>query len=227
MSTDITLFSQIVAHELRSPIASAFEALRMTGHGANSELHDFRELALESLSRAERIVSSLTDLARCEALDSGCEPVDVTALVRELLSEVESPGPETALRVSVEPNMGCTRANPAVLALTFKNLISNALHHNRHLGDLHVEIGRNPGGAGYYVRDNGVGIRNRDQLRIFQSFSRGDAVRVPGMGLGLHIARSAVEQLGGEMWIESTYGAGSTFRFTLDRRGPGPARTAN
>ena len=69
-----------------------------------------------------------------------------------------------------------------------------------------------------WVADNGIGISDEDQKKIFQKFFRSEdpkAREVPGTGLGLNITRSLVEMQGGRIWFESQYQRGSTFHFTI------------
>ena len=69
-----------------------------------------------------------------------------------------------------------------------------------------------------WVRDNGIGISEEDQARIFQKFFRSEDLKTretPGAGLGLNITRSLVEMQGGKIWFESQYRQGTTFNFTI------------
>ena len=72
------------------------------------------------------------------------------------------------------------------------------------------------------MADNGPGFPLEMKERLFKKFERGDAARAGGLGLGLSIVRRIMEKLGGEAWVESEPGKGSTFGFTLPRA-PAPA----
>ncbi len=105
----------------------------------------------------------------------------------------------------------------------FRNLIQNAVKYND-AGEKRVEVGwggasdRNP--PVFFVRDNGIGIREKHLETVFKIFKRlhGRDKYGGGTGSGLTIVRKIVERHGGRIWIESEVGKGSTFYFTL---GPG------
>jgi light-regulated signal transduction histidine kinase (bacteriophytochrome) len=101
----------------------------------------------------------------------------------------------------------------------FTNLISNAIKYNDKT-DKWVEIGfmESPSGLiTFYVRDNGIGVPSEHFDKIFQIFRRlhGRDEFGGGTGAGLTIARKVVERHGGRIWLESNFGEGSTFYFTL------------
>jgi light-regulated signal transduction histidine kinase (bacteriophytochrome) len=101
----------------------------------------------------------------------------------------------------------------------FSNLISNAAKYNDKL-DKWVEIGYQEGSATVlYVRDNGIGIRERHFETVFRIFKRlhGRDEYSGGTGAGLTIARKIAERHGGRLWLESTPGEGTVFYFTLEQ----------
>ena len=97
------------------------------------------------------------------------------------------------------------------------NLVSNAVKFTE-AGRIEVWAWSGDGEVTVTVRDTGVGIREGDMLKLFQEFERiesGITQRYGGTGLGLAISRRLVEMMGGRIWVESEYGVGSTFYFTL------------
>jgi signal transduction histidine kinase len=107
------------------------------------------------------------------------------------------------------------------------NLVSNALKFTADRGEVTVTAHlRDPGTLAVSVRDSGIGIRPEDRQRIFDPFGRGQnavASRIPGVGLGLTLAKRLVELQGGEISVESEgENRGSTFTFTLPVTPPAP-----
>jgi two-component system, chemotaxis family, sensor kinase Cph1 len=121
------------------------------------------------------------------------------------------------------PIVECDRVQ---VSEVFSNLISNAIKYNNkedksvEIGYLESENSSNDSQSNsfvFYVRDNGIGIREKHLETIFRIFKR---LHAPnryggGTGAGLTIAKKIVERHGGKIWVESTYGEGSTFYFTL------------
>jgi len=122
---------------------------------------------------------------------------------------------ESGARVTVGP-LPLVQGNEIHLVRLFQNLISNAVKY-RSEKPLEIRLWANRRALDWVisVADNGVGIAPRDQGRIFMPFIRLSNRRVPGTGLGLAVCKKIVETCGGEIWVESELGAGSTFSFTI------------
>jgi signal transduction histidine kinase len=104
-------------------------------------------------------------------------------------------------------------ADIAQLRVVFHNLLANAVRY-RSERPLRIEVGSADGAL--FVRDSGRGIDPNDRQRVFELFRRGaSAGEVEGIGIGLALSRRIVEAHGGELWLESDPGAGTTFFFTI------------
>lgn len=157
------------------------------------------------------------DLARITHEPSPMESVDVDSVVREVLTLLEPERVKRRIRVTIAPDLprlGCRRIH---VKQVFDNLIGNAIKYMGPQPDPHVEIGTMDSKRGvlFYVRDNGIGIDPSMFDRIFLPFQRVAAEDIPGSGIGLSIVKTVVEQYEGEVTVESTPGAGSTFYIRL------------
>jgi signal transduction histidine kinase len=100
------------------------------------------------------------------------------------------------------------------------NLISNAVKFTPDQSTISVSVSPQQGSVLVAVVDKGPGISEENQPRLFQRFSRLEGpggVRMPGSGLGLYLSRSIIEAHGGDIWVDSEPGKGSTFAFRLPR----------
>jgi signal transduction histidine kinase len=106
-----------------------------------------------------------------------------------------------------------------LLAQVFANLLSNAVKYLDPSRPGKIEIGADDQGSyvRFFVKDNGLGIPEKDQTKIFEMFRRGSNHGVEGEGVGLNYVKSAVKWLGGSLSVESTAGQGSVFSFTLPK----------
>ena len=147
----------------------------------------------------------------CEAaLDQAC--ADLRAAITESAAEI-SHGP-----------LPTVRGNAGQLTHLFQNLIGNAIKfHADQPPQVHIGVqqqeNHSHGGAAcwvFSVQDNGIGIEPRYFDRIFLIFQRlHNREEYPGTGIGLAICKKIVERHGGQIWVESELGKGSTFRFTI------------
>ncbi|MDD9205685.1 ATP-binding protein, partial [Georgenia sp. 10Sc9-8] len=135
---------------------------------------------------------------------------------------VQNQGPRAAAaQVSVAvlaPEHLPVRGDPAQLLQVVDNLLTNAIKYSRPGGRVVVELGAQDGTVSMCVRDEGIGISEPDQEKLFTRFFRADAVRrgpVQGTGLGLHISRQIVEAHGGGVAVASELGHGTAVTVTL------------
>ena len=122
------------------------------------------------------------------------------------------------LGISVEKSLPQVRADRGKLEQVFLNLLGNAIKFTPAGGKLGIEVSRRDNMCYVSVIDNGIGIKKEDQERLFEAFTQLDTLpdkKKEGSGLGLAITKQFVEAFGGKIWVESKYGKGSRFIFTL------------
>ncbi|MGH9630355.1 MAG: sensor histidine kinase [Bryobacteraceae bacterium] len=112
-------------------------------------------------------------------------------------------------------------AEETPLVLLFQNLVGNALkyHHAGAPPQVHISAERSGQNWIFSVRDNGIGIKAQHVEQIFAPFKRLHGAEYAGSGIGLAICQRVVERYACRIWVESEYGLGSTFRFTLPANG--------
>ena len=194
------------SHEVRTPLAglrSAVETLDAGGLTREQE-EQMRQVISRQLARIERLVRDLSDLNQIEAGQIALhrQPVALRSVFAELgdVHPFTIAGDATAL------------ADPARVQQIFANLLDNARKHGG--GDVEVEIGTAGGEAVAKVSDRGAGIPPEEFDRIFHRFYRVDRSRsqnVPGVGLGLSIAKHLVALHGGSIRAYNREGGGATF----------------
>lgn len=222
-------FAHIASHDLKEPLQSLLFNCRFLAEDFSSRLGTDGHARLTTLVRqAERmteLVDSLLQFSRFSRLELTLQDVDLSAIVADVVASLEVQIAESKTEIRIPVPLPVVRCDPAVSAL-FRNLITNSLKYNDKPARW-VEIGIRKAPAEpadkskdvpvFYVRDNGIGIRDRDLDKIFEIFRRlhGPDKFGGGTGAGLTIARKIVERHGGRIWVESQPGQGTTFYFTL------------
>ena len=213
-------FLAIAAHEIRGPITSIHLAVQSlaTARTPAAAHPTLRAIIEREDRRLARFVDELLDLGRIQSgrLQFDLQHVELSAIVRDVATRLAPDLARSGTRLSV------TTAGPVVgrwdamrIDQIVANLLSNAIKFGQgrpidlvlEIEDSHVRL---------VVRDQGIGIPEEMQHKIFEPFERGVSTRnYGGLGLGLYIVRTAVEGMGGSVRVQSEPGHGSTFTVEL------------
>jgi len=224
-------FIDVASHELRHPI-TVLKGYAVTLRERWNELgHEERIRMLEALEegadRLARMAGMLLDISRMERgrFRPQKEEVEPVSLAEEAVEEMRGRGFTHRFRVSSCPGVGCLEADRERIRQVLCILLENAALYSPPGSEVEVELSEGDGELLVSVLDRGMGIPEEDRERVFDRFYQvEDALHhsVPGMGMGLYIAREIVEGHGGRIWNEPRPGGGTAFRLTLplpERRG--------
>jgi signal transduction histidine kinase len=207
----------VVAHDLRNPLAAIVTlaaVLRKTG--AEDEIVTEIEHAARRMSR---LIQDIIDVTRLEAGRLTLEQAKLSAI--ELLSEAIEKQRPLASAVSLEYRLDPGAAVPDIwvdsdrLLQVFENLIGNAIKFTPPGGRVTVGATAREQDVLFRVADTGMGIEADDLSHVFDRFWQAPGAKRRGAGLGLAIVKGIVEAHGGDVWVESKPGQGSTFFFTI------------
>jgi two-component system, OmpR family, phosphate regulon sensor histidine kinase PhoR len=234
-------FLAVAAHELRSPLAAVrgytdLLLRREQRRSENDESPELRGLAIlgQQVTHMLRLVDNLLDVSRIDAgrLELQRQQINLVALLEQALDQVRpgAQGHELVLDSAVpELLVDC---DPLRIRQVVVNLLGNAVKYSpsgtqvrvlltrsdldgARLGRLHAHVSADEPYVLVAVRDQGPGIPEAQLPQLFSRYYRTGSRRVEGLGLGLYLSREFVLLHGGEIWVESQLGAGSTFCFTL------------
>ncbi len=219
-------FISLVAHELRVPMTSIKGYTDLMNSGLAGPLSDQQKQFLEVIGRnLTRMTSLISDLSDINHIESGRMRFDMTAFdLREVVADVSDSLRERirnrkqTLHIEVEDDLPPVFADSMRIAQVIANLMSNAHKYTPEGGEIVLRAWPNGRFAHVSVQDNGYGISEEDQEKLFSQFFRAEDKEVrsqPGWGLGLSIVRRMVEAQNGEISFESKLGEGSLFTFTI------------
>ncbi len=212
-----------LAHELRTPLSSLrmnIDALILDPEAKLEDYHKLADIAERALSRLEHLVEDLLLLAKGEN-EIAYGPIVIGVLIDEILEEMAPVARDHKISLSMNGDIDSEiYGDPALLQCAISNLIKNGVLYNHPGGFVEVVIHNDNNKVIVEVRDNGIGITNEDQSKIFERFYRVNKRQVDGIygkGLGLAIVKHIVELHQGNIDVESELGAGSTFRISLPK----------
>jgi PAS domain S-box-containing protein len=219
-------FISTVSHELRTPLTSIAGALGLLTAGAAGDLPErANRLVTIAESNSRRLVRLINDILDIEKMQSGqmtftFRSVELCELSRNATDGMN--GLASELGVTFEHQGSCDRvlvqADADRLTQVLANLLSNAAKFSPSGGRIKVTVGASGSRAQISVQDEGPGIPEEFQDRIFSKFAQADASdtrQKGGTGLGLAISKEIVERHGGRIWFDSPPGQGATFHVEL------------
>jgi signal transduction histidine kinase len=220
-------FISSVSHELRTPLTSIKGYVDLLLLGAAGPLGEGQQSFLSVVkNNANRLMDLINDILEIGRIDAdkiklNFERVDIGAIFQDALQTMraEIERKSTNIRIDVQPELPQIPADLRRVTQVVLNLVSNAVKYTYPGAQVVLRAFVNPASLLQVdVEDDGVGISPEQQVHLFRRFYRADNPlrdEVGGTGLGLSIAKSFVELHGGEMWVKSESGKGSTFSFML------------
>ena len=222
-------FVSIASHELRTPVTSikGFLELLLSDQplALNEEQSRFLDAVRRNTDRLEKLISDLLDISRLESGMVIIEPsvFDFKEAVVNLVDEMQSELEDYDLEIKAPeyPSAVVVEADKDRILQVMTNLLSNAVKYSPPGSGIGIRIdGVSDGLLKISVEDQGPGIAEPDIDNLFQKFFRVDnstTRSAAGTGLGLAISKALVELHGGNIWVESKVGQGSTFSFTIPK----------
>ena len=218
-------FLATVSHELRTPLNSVIgfaELLKGQAVGSlNEKQKEYAGYINSSGKHLLQLINNILDLSKIEAgkVELMKEDFALTPLLNDVVNTITSLANTKRLTIEVKTeDAGYINADRGKLKQVLLNLLSNAVKFNKDDGRIDIEAVTKDENLHVSVKDTGIGIKPEDVERIWLEFEQVDdsiTRHFEGTGLGLAVTMKLVELHGGRIWVESEYGKGSAFKFTI------------
>jgi signal transduction histidine kinase len=233
INTELKSFTFSVSHDLRAPLRAVQGFATALQEDYRDQLDTFGQEYLQRImtaaERMDLLIKDLLTYSRLSRTDLQLKPVSLTAVMADVLTQLEMPLREQQAQITVKDPLPYVKGHYATLVQILVNLLTNAVkfvapgvrpqvqiwaetrYPDEHKSEPWVRL---------WVEDNGIGIAPENQERIFQIFERLHGIEAyPGSGVGLAIVRKGVSRIGGHARVESNLGVGSKFWIELPRVG--------
>jgi signal transduction histidine kinase len=219
-NNDLQQFASIASHDLREPLRMVMNYLELIDKRYSDKLDDqgreFMGFALDGAKRMESMIDDILLLSQVESSFALETPVDLHEVLAAATQNLSLAIKDTGAVITTDPLPTIMAERSRMLQL-IQNLLFNAIRfRSEEPPRIHIFTGKQAGRWLLGVSDNGIGIGPADHERIFQLFKKASNTKeYPGTGIGLALCKKIVEHYGGNIWVESEIGKGSTFFITL------------
>lgn len=218
-------FISIVSHQFRSPLGNIRWAADLLGGSRIGNLSDKQKEFINIIhEKNERMLMLVNDLLDASRIDNGKmaiipREVSLEEIIKQIVSDYNLISKVRNLNITIqaEDALPMAFADPCRIKIAVQNLIDNAVKYTKNKGDIEIKISKIKNNILCSIKDSGVGIPKSQQDKVFQKFFRSDNVlknEIAGTGLGLYIAKAAIESNKGKIWFNSSEGKGTQFFFT-------------
>jgi PAS domain S-box-containing protein len=220
-NTELEQFAYIASHDLQEPLRMVTSYLQLLESRYKDKLDqdakDFISFAVDGSNRMRSLIHSLLEYSRINRVKA-FEIIDVNLLLKEVLENLSTSIKENKATIKIE-DLPKINGDPILINQLFQNLIQNAIKfRNTRNPQIDISCKEEKDEYLFSVKDNGIGIQKEYIDKIFIIFKRLHSKgEYPGTGMGLAICKKIVERHGGKIWVESDFGKGSTFYFTIKK----------
>jgi PAS domain S-box-containing protein len=223
-NTELDRFAAIAAHDLKSPLNSITQFSELLAEQYAGQLgpdaEEYLDFIINAGNRMRVLIDSLLDYARLGSLRKDFKSVSMEEVLMTVRKNLKSQIDETGARITSSTDLPDIFASEVQITQLLQNLIANAIKFHKPMESPQVHVDAISEGDYWLFRvsDQGIGMENKYADKVFEIFRRAHgSSKYEGAGIGLAICKRIIENHGGEIWLESEVGKGTTFFFTLKK----------
>ncbi|MEI7848037.1 MAG: ATP-binding protein, partial [Chloroflexota bacterium] len=219
-NAELEQFAYVASHDLQEPLRAVAGMVQLLSQRYKGKLDERADEyighAVEASLRMQNLINDLLDYSRVSRFGKPFVPTALESCVKTALANLDAVIQENQAQITYDP-LPTVQADPGQLTQVFQNLIGNAIKfRGENSPCVHINAEIFEGSWRIAISDNGIGIEPQYFERIFLVFQRLHTRReYPGTGIGLSLCKKIIERHGGQIWVESLPGQGSTFYFSL------------
>jgi PAS domain S-box-containing protein len=219
-----TNFIATVSHEFKTPISSIQMSLQLLENEKlgklNTEQKNLANSMGEDVNRLLKITGELLNMTQVESgnIQLAIKPADPKEIVNIAVntSRTQAENKNIELKINFGDKLPLVHADKEKSSWVLTNLIVNAIHYSFENSQVDLDVNQEGGKVFFSVKDRGQGIPANYKIKIFDRYFRVPGTDTEGTGLGLSICKEFIEAQGGQVSVQSEYGYGSTFSFSLN-----------
>ncbi len=222
-NAELERFAYVASHDLQEPLRMVrnFTQILNEEYGPkfDAQAREYMGFIVNGATRMQYLVSDLLEYSRASKEELDMQDIECDSIMRAVEENLKSVLTESGGRIYYD-KLPVVWANPIQLMRLMQNLVGNALKYRKKdvKPDVSVEVTEQDDHWLFSIADNGIGIKEEYLDQVFVLFKRlHRSSEYEGTGIGLAICKKVVEGMGGEIWVESEYGEGSIFYFTLPK----------
>lgn len=217
---DLSQFAYIASHDLQEPLRMVGSYVQLIKERYKGKLDDasdtYIDFAVDGCLRMKLLIEGLLEYSRVESSNEEKQDIDCNLLLQEVIHDLSVHIKERNAEIIIRklPNI---YAVPSQMRMIFSNMVNNALKYcEKDVPRVEIQSTSLDGMVKFSIKDNGIGIKPRYQEKIFVIFKRlHSRAEYSGTGIGLSICKKIIERHGGTISLDSEFGRGTTFFFTL------------
>lgn len=219
--TDLDTYNHMIAHDLKSPLSGILLSSQLLQKLYTKDLPQKAQNYVQSIEESTKQMTGMIDqlllLAKLRHDENVLEEVNMHERVESILPRFNTRLQEKGIQLTVDPDLPDAIGQTQWIDEIFANLISNAIKYMGDKAKPSITITAKAEGdmIRYSVTDTGIGIKEDDLTSLFEMFKRVEGTNAEGTGIGLALVKRIVKRMNGTFGVESVYGEGSTFWFTL------------
>ncbi|MEW6102413.1 MAG: ATP-binding protein [bacterium] len=224
LNKELDSFVYTASHDLKEPLRGieTFSKFLLDDYWEklDDEGKDYLRRISNGANRLKLFIDDLLSLSRISRIKNPYETFSSNDIIKDVLKRLELMIKDKDCKLKVDDNLPLVYGDKIKLKEIFYNLISNAIKHNDKKPNIEVFGEENERETIFSIKDNGIGIKEEDFIRVFEPFKRlhkRDEYG-KGTGIGLAIVKKVIDEHKGRIWVESKINEGSTFYFSLPKK---------